>query len=160
MIEDPDTLLKDFIGALARIGINCYAIGHESQTAPHQPHSLPTGKCAVYVFSLSESCGRGCPCGPNKVLKVGKAGPKSNARFQSQHYHPNSARSTLAQSLLSSPILWRYLGISTLDEGTIANWIKHNTDRDNFYLDAEEMNVCGALEKYLRARLGPVFEGG
>jgi len=45
---------------------------------------------AVYVFSK----------GPD-VLKVGKVGAKSQARYTSQHYNPGSAMSTLAASILA-----------------------------------------------------------
>ena len=56
---------------------------------PHKPTSLPKGKMGIYMFLYD-----------NKFLKIGKAGPKSNARFYSQHYNPKSARSTLAASIL------------------------------------------------------------
>jgi hypothetical protein len=94
------------------------------------------------------------------VLKVGKVGPKSNARFQSQHYNPGSSNSNLAKALLASRGLWLYLGITALDESTVASWIKNHFDRDNFYLDAADVEHLGALEKYIKARFGPAFEGG
>jgi len=51
------------------------------------------------------------------------------------------------------------LGVTALDEDSVKAWIKNNTDRDNFYLDAGS-TVLAELERYLRGRLGPVFEGG
>ncbi len=56
----------------------------------HRPASLPKGKMGIYMFLYD-----------NKFLKIGKAGPKSNARFYSQHYNPKSARSTLATFILT-----------------------------------------------------------
>lgn len=56
---------------------------------PHQPKSLPSHKMAIYTFWYE-----------GKFLKIGKAGPNSNARFLSQHYNPRSAQSTLAASIL------------------------------------------------------------
>jgi hypothetical protein len=60
--------------------------------------------CAAHVFSLSKNYGDRVPAGRNRILKVGKAGCNSNARFQSQHYNPSSAPSNLAHSLLEVKI--------------------------------------------------------
>jgi len=88
---------------------------HDSWPAPHAGRKLPNGRCAVYVFSLSEMYGRTVQAGAHRVLKVGKAGSNCNARFQSQHYNVNSAPSTLAGSLIRTNVLWHYLGIKSLD---------------------------------------------
>jgi hypothetical protein len=42
----------------------------------------------------------------------------------------------------------------------VGDWIRENTDRDNFYLLDGDQPLLGELERYLRGRLGPVFEGG
>lgn len=162
MVENPETLIEDFFQAARRAGLPCgtSTIAHEAQCAPHKPHALPSHKCAVYVFSLSGSHGERCPAGAYRVLKVGKVGPKSSARFHSQHYNPNSARSNLAKTLLESRILWPYLGITELAAAQVGRWIRENTDRDHFYLDAADSELLDPLEKYMRARLNPVFEGG
>ena len=158
MIENPEGLISDFMAALGRSLTS--PIFHESQLAPHHAHKLRPGACAVYVFSLSENHGRAIAAVGNRILKVGKAGPNCNARFQYQHYHPKSAGSTLAGTLLRTTILWPYLGIPEVDQSGIRRWIEENTDRDNFYLAAADMALLGKLEVYLRGRLGPVFEGG
>ncbi len=162
MIERPAILIEEFVEAALSAGLIPASIDvvHELQDAPHSPHSLPREKCAVYVFSLSERYGQGCPAGPNRVLKVGKVGPKSNARFQSQHYNPGSAPSTLGATLHRSVILWPYLGITELDLEGVGRWIKRHTDRDHFYIDASEQVVLADLERYVRGRTAPVFEGG
>ncbi len=49
------------------------------------------------------------------MVKVGKVGANSSARFCSQHYLPGSSGSNLAKSLLSERVLWPYLGIDSLD---------------------------------------------
>jgi hypothetical protein len=162
MVNDPEGLIADFGRALAVAGFAAprVPIRHEVHLAPHRSGSLPAGCCAAYVFSVSESYGRRCPAGSHRVLKVGKAGVNSNARFQSQHYNPGSAPSTLAGTLARSRILWPYLGIESLDEQKVGAWIRENTDRDNFYLDVRDATLLGDLERYLRARLGPAVEGG
>lgn len=162
MIESPERLLRDFRESASTAGWRCddNAISHQLEAAPHSPRPLPRGKCAVYVFSLSASHGCRCPAGPNRVLKVGKVGPNSNPRFQAQHYNPRSAQSTLAGSLIRSVILWPYLGITGLTETEAGDWIKRHTDRDHFFLDGNRTDLLDELERYVRARLGPAFEGG
>jgi len=94
------------------------------------------------------------------VLKVGRVGLRSGARFQYMHYNPGSAQSTVAGSLLKSKVLWRYLGITELNSINVGNWIREHTDRDHFYLEAEDESLLAELERFLRGILGPAFEGG
>ena len=124
MIKDANNISASFQQALAQSGLGVLhsPIEYEVQPAPHRPHSLTKGKCAVYVFSLSQAWGSACPAGPDRVLKVGMAGPNSNARFQSQHYNPNSAGSTVAGSLGRCKILWPYLGITKLTSEDVGDW--------------------------------------
>lgn len=160
MVQNPEMIIDEFRNAVKHMGLTCGDIQHEAQIAPHRPQKLPEGKCAVYVFSLSRAYRKRCPAGAGRVLKVGKAGPKSNARFQFQHYNPRSAPSTLAAMLINSKILWPYLGITEITSSQVQDWIRDNTDRDNFYLDSKDNGVLRELERYIKGRLGPVFEGG
>src|SRR5438270_1170482 len=78
------------VARLARVDLKPQDLRTEWVPAPHRrPSSLPRGEQAVYVFMLGEVC-----------LKIGKAGPKTQARFTSQHYG-QSAPSTLSKSILS-----------------------------------------------------------
>ena len=89
---NPAQLLTDFlvVAELGEIKMQPDAIRIETLMMPHRaPLSLPKGKMAVYVFSDKE-----------RVLKVGKAGPRSQSRYTSQHYNAGSAPSTLAASIL------------------------------------------------------------
>jgi len=132
---------------------------HELLRAPHRPpSSLPTGMCAVYIFSLSESYGETCAAGPNRVLKVGKVGSNSAPRFCSQHYSPNSANSNLAKSLLKDRVLWPYLGINELSEGNVKDWMLKNLDRDHIFV-TKDSGLEREIEKFFRGHFGPVFEG-
>lgn len=63
---------------------------------PHIPKSLKTGTMGVYTFLYND-----------KFLKIGKAGPNSNARFLSQHY-TGSAMSTLSGSILADPDMEKF----------------------------------------------------
>ena len=119
----------------------------EQLPAPHKPSTrLPPGKMAVYLFRHRD-----------RVLKVGKAGPNSEARYTSQHYSSRAAPSTLAASLLKHG---PEVGIPELDEATVGDWIRQNTDRCNFLLDSGyPIRLLTLLESFLQCRLDPVFEG-
>ena len=84
----PEAILEDFrqVALIAGTPIEG-EIFIENLPAPHRPTSLPSGLTGVYTFSYN-----------GQTLKVGKAGPKSKARFSSHHYSPQSSRSNLASS--------------------------------------------------------------
>ena len=146
---DPEQLLDDFL-VVAKLGgleIESIDISIEILTRPHKPPSnLLKGKMAVYVFSMDEC-----------VLKVGKAGAKSQARYTSQHYNPDSAPSTLAASILKDEnAVQKY----DLDKQNISDWIKKKTDRVNFLIDANMGKwVLTLLEAFVQCRLQPIYEG-
>ena len=146
---DPERLLKDFliVAELAGITLQRDAIRIEILTMPHKPPSnLPTGKMAVYVFSDKD-----------RVLKVGKVGCRSHARYTSQHYNPGSASSTLADSLLKDADAVKRHDVN---RENVSHWIKTNTDRVNLILDADlGMRATTLLEAFVQCRLQPVFEG-
>lgn len=151
MIPDPQALARDLvsISALAGVPLTATEIRHELLRAPHKRPKLPAGVYAIYVFSLSSN--------PLTVLKVGKAGPKSKARFESQHYSPGSSNSNLSKSLLSNQNRWDSLGIQALDEDRVGDWIRANTDRDHFFFETEAPLVT-LFEAFLQCKLRPLFE--
>ncbi len=146
---NPEQLRNDFliVAKLGGIKIESDAVGIEILTMPHKPPSnLPKGKMAVYIFSTEK-----------RVLKVGKAGPKSKARYTSQHYNPGSAPSTLAASMLKDENAVQRYGLNKLN---ISDWIKESTNRVNLLLDANmEKRVLNLLEAFVQCRLNPVYEG-
>ena len=146
---DTGPLIQDFLSAavLAGVRLGSSDLTVERDMAPHSPPKrLPKGRMAVYVFSYGDV-----------VLKVGKAGPNSAARFTSQHYSPSSAPSTLAASILKEG---QSLGITGLSSASVGTWIKANTDRTNFLLSIEcGVPVLTLLEAFLQCRLKPRFEG-
>ena len=146
---DPEKILADFlvVARLAAIEMQPDAIHIEPLRMPHRPpSSLPKGKMAVYVFSDKD-----------RVLKVGKIGQNSQARYTSQHYNPYSSNSNLAKSLMKDEdAVQKY----NVNDGNISDWIKKNTDRVNFLLDATVgMRVLTLLEAFIQCRLRPVYEG-
>ena len=142
-------LIEDFkkVAKLAGVNIPEGSILVEELIAPHSPPtSLPSGKMAVYVFFWNDKC-----------LKVGKVGPRSQARYTSHHYNPNSSQSNLARSILQHK---EKLGLEEIDESTIGDWIKRNLTRINFILDEElGIPVLSLMEVFFQCRLRPMFEG-
>ena len=148
MIE-VNQLIADFasVAGLAGVSIPDSDVTSEVLRKPHvPPTALPPGKMAVYVFLWCDSC-----------LKVGKVGPRSQARYTSQHYNPNSSNSNLAKSILKQGL---DLGLPSLSDTTVGNWIKTETDRVNFLLDQKlGIPVLSLMESFLQCRLRPKFEG-
>lgn len=159
MSIDLDPVLRDFTEVAERLGLPGWptALEPEYLPAPHKPKALRPGHGAVYVFALADH--DTSEAGAGRVLKVGRVGPNSNARFQSQHYSPASARSNLANSLIKYPVLWPWLGIDHLDPGNVREWMLTHLDRANVYVPASSAELIPHLEMYVRGRLGSVYEG-
>ncbi|MEO7380695.1 MAG: hypothetical protein ABIV25_03020 [Paracoccaceae bacterium] len=91
----PAQTLADFarIARLAGVTRDLNDIRIELLPAPTAASTrLPLGQLAVYVFTHA-----------GDVLKVGKFGSKSQARYTTQHYNPGRALSTLAASMMPTP---------------------------------------------------------
>ena len=146
---DPAQLTTEFrqVAELAGSSLAAGDLRVESLPAPHRPPArLLPRKMAVYLF-----------CHQGRVLKIGKAGPSSNARYASRHYSPRAAQSTLAASLLKRGT---EIGIREIGDSTVGDWIRQNTDRRNFLLDSGyPVRLLTLLESFLQCRLDPVFEG-
>ena len=156
---DTQRLLADFDAAAKDLGLPGWPSHYRAEAlpAPHRSSPLPQGFGAVYIFGLSEQAR--CEAGAGRVLKVGRVGANSNARFQSQHYSATAAGSTLARSLLKYRVLWPWLGIDHLDKSTVRTWMLANLDRVNLYVPSSSADLLPHLEMYVRARVGSVFEG-
>jgi hypothetical protein len=157
MLPDPKKLINDFAADLKMyVGISADTsrILYDLWEAPHSAKDLPACAGAVYVFSLSPR--NDARAGRDRVLKVGKAGPNSNARFRYQHYKAGSAMSTLAGAIQNNRLLWGYIGFFD-DSADVGEWIRQNTDRNNFYF--QDDRLIGYFEVYAKACLSPVFEG-
>lgn len=99
----------------------------------------------MYVFMFGDRC-----------LKVGKAGPKSKARFCGQHYG-TKAPSTLAKSLIKYP---DEIGASNVNESNVKALICDKTTRVNFLIPSRYgVFALSLLEAFVQCRLKPKFEG-
>jgi len=111
---------------------------------PHIPKSLKAGTMGVYTFLYND-----------KFLKIGKAGPNSNARFLSQHY-TGSAMSTLSGSILADPDMEKF----GLTKDNVGQWIKNNCRRIDILLDVEVgIFTLELIEATLHYRYEPKYEG-
>jgi len=140
--------LDDFraVTELAGAPISKTDLAIEYLDAPHRPpSSLPGGRMAVYGFWHD-----------GDWLKIGQAGPNSQARYTSQHYNPNSAPSTLAASLTKDPRMAATAGFELARPG---DWIKARCCRVNVLLPARHGKaVLALLEAFLHVRFQPRYE--
>lgn len=112
---------------------------------PHQPKGLPKTKMGVYLFEYNGT-----------FLKIGKAGPRSMARFLSQHYSASSARSTLAKSILKDDD-FEYLSLTPENVG---DWIKTNCRRIDILIDEQAgIFALELIEALLHYMYVPKYEG-
>jgi hypothetical protein len=142
------------VATLADVRLHTTDVRVEFYPAPHvRPSGLPPGTQGVYSFALGDTW-----------LKVGKAGPKSVARFCSQHYTLH-APSTLAKSILAhpqelEPILGRGTPSPALHASEIGAWIETYTSRMNVLIPSQVGPFAlSLLEAFLQCRLRPLFEG-
>lgn len=146
---DRDGLKSALIKVLKLAGIECGDCDLEIDDlgVPHlPPTSLPPGKMAVYSFFYGD-----------RALKIGKAGPRSKARYTSQHYSAGSAPSTLAASLEKNP---EQLGLVPDAVSDSKAWLKENTRRINFIISAGlGVDALNLIEAFLIAKFEPVYEG-
>ena len=135
------------VAELAGIQLTADELRVETLLAPHCPPSrLPVGKMAVYAFHYQ-----------GRTLKVGRVGPNSAARYTSHHYGHGRAPSTLAKSIVARQ---NEIDVCGITKETVGDWVKTNTDRCNFLLDASHPHrVLVLLEAFLQCRLDPLFEG-
>lgn len=109
----------------------------------HLPLPLPRGYSAIYIFKWNDS-----------YLKVGKVNSKSSARYQSQHYNPNSSKSNLSKSIINEPEFEALLG-DTLP----SDWLKNNTTRFNILIPERlGKNFVHFAEAFFILKCNPRFE--
>jgi hypothetical protein len=156
-VVDQGEIVQAFlrVAQLATLSLAESDIHVDFRPAPHRrPTRLPADRHGVYVFLLGATC-----------LKVGKAGPKSAARFCSHHYGHN-AQSTLARSILAHPEkvaarlpARRGAEVMALSKHGVGAWIEANTCRMNVLLPCSTGRFAlSLLESFLQCRLKPLFE--
>lgn len=109
---------------------------------------------AVYIFYLDEHI----EFDGNRFFKIGRVGPKSTARFDSQHYNPRGCKSNLAQSILDNKSKLNFK--CDLNDDTIGEFIVGSFIRINilFYESAPEF-ANELVEALLHYKYKPFFEG-
>lgn len=110
----------------------------------HSPLALPTGFSAIYIFKYN-----------NHYLKVGKVNTHSNARYQSQHYNPDSSISNLSKSIMNDSEMNAIRG--NKHPGV---WLKENTFRFNVLIPNRlGKNFVHFAEVFFVLKCNPRFEG-
>ena len=142
-VEEFETIIQGVTAAAGRKVDSHYEI--IDRGLPHTPHTLKRGTMGIYTFLYGD-----------EFLKIGKAGPNSNARFFSQHYLPSSAQSNLSKSILEDD---RMQG-QGITEDNVGDWIKQNTRRIDILLDASlGIFTLELIEAALHYRYEPRYEG-
>jgi hypothetical protein len=123
----------------------------------HTPTTLQKGMCGVYVFMNEQHC-----------FKVGKAGAKSKARWNSHHYNlDETTPSTLPKSILKNKDRFKLCypneahdNINALAKANIQQWIKTNISRIELLIqDTNDSFALNLLEALAQFHLKPIFEG-
>lgn len=116
----------------------------EHQPLKHKPKALPNEKMAVYTFVYN-----------GVFLKIGQANANSKARYQSHPYHPDSANSTLANSILKDDSM-----PSLVTKDNITQWIRDNCERFDVIIDKKYgKNALNFIEGMLHYKYNPKYEG-
>lgn len=124
----------------------------------HQPNTLEANEVGVYVFYDIINSKVVC-------LKVGKAGLKSQARWNSHHYNlDKTTSSSLPKSIIrSQKNLEAYFGKIELTKDNCKDWIKSNLSRIEFkIIDIEIEKVkhtLNLLEALVQYEFSPILEG-
>ena len=145
--RDLTPVIEKLKNALKIVGsdTNKFNIDILDRGCPHTPTALPRGKMAIYIFRHD-----------NGFLKIGKVGPNSNARFQTQHYSPSSSKSNLAKSLLDD----EQGPCRELSFNEIGEWMKKNLHRTDIMIDAHAgMEVLCFVESFFHLHFLPKYEG-
>jgi hypothetical protein len=136
--------------------ISCSAKYMKAGSA-HEPTNLSKTKSGVYVFLTDEFC-----------FKVGKAGSKSQARWNSHHYNlDETTPSTLPKSIIKNKSKFKncftsekHLSIDEINRENVQSWVKGNLARIEFIIPIQKdkfaLNLLEAIAQY---ELKPIFEG-
>jgi len=147
-LDYPDAILRSIKNTATALGktIDTSKIWVIDRGVPHiAPKKLPEGRMAVYTFIYND-----------EFLKIGKAGPNSNARYTSQHYNPGSAMSNLAKSLLDD----RDMNNCGIFEDNVGEWIKSNCRRIDIEMDTSlGIFTLELVEAILHYKYIPKYEG-
>ena len=143
-MDDIKSILLE-IARLADLQIKERQIEVLDRGCPHSPSGLPRERMGIYLFKYEDT-----------YLKIGKAGPNSNARFRSQHYTPGSSQSNLAKSILNDPSMDKF----NLNNENVGDWIKQNVQRIDILVDSSlSIFILDLFESFLHCKFKPKYEG-
>lgn len=148
LIRELDELVQSLGKATKKpIQRDDYQVVVQLEAATKSP-KLPNGKMAIYMFYRESE---------NVFYKIGKAGPNSKARYDSQHYG-FGAPSTLAKSLINDTDLVK---IEKLTSDNVKEWMLNNLVRIDILLDSSlSVRALDMIEGALLYKYNPKYEGG
>lgn len=123
----------------------------------HEPTTLGRSKCGVYVFLNESHC-----------FKVGKAGPNSQARWNSHHYClDETTPSTLPKSIIKNKTKFKkcfpvdkHAAIDNIKKENIRTWVTNNLSRMELVIPMQgDRFALSLLEAIAQFELKPIFEG-
>lgn len=146
-VMDRDFFLADFSRAV-RLAIPDFDAGGISfrECIGHDIGPLPKGRSYVYLFWTPDG---------DRYLKIGKAGPNSQARIY-QHYSLDNAGSSLARSIRDAP---DRVGLATGPQDP-REWIHRNTRHFLFIMPDGDRFTRNFLEAFLHLKFSPLYEKG
>ena len=125
------------------------------QDSGHDNPIFCEGKMYIYSFWFDKI---------ENPLKIGKAGPKSKARYTHHHYNCNSSRSCLAKQILSDTNFIKNYNVDVSSGKKLNEWIHKNCKRINiempYDIDNEyDLFTLELIEAILHNMYAPLYEG-
>lgn len=124
------------------------------QKEGHKSPVFRDGCMYVYSFWIE---------GEDQPLKIGKAGPRSKARYTSHHYNRNSSESCLAKRIADDADFVQKYAIASVESRDLNEWIRNNCYRINiempFGKDGFDLYTLELVEAIMHNLYPPRFEG-
>lgn len=123
----------------------------------HVPTKLSKEQQGVYVFFNED-----------KAFKVGKAGAKSQARWNSHHYNlDEKTPSTFPKSFMANLENFKsffpdnmHKEMEAINNSNVKNWVRKNLSRIEFKISSEESKIAlNLLEALVQFYFPPLYEG-
>jgi len=151
-------LANDIALEFTRISnISCDAVFMVNGETTHTQTRLMKGEQGVYIFLQGDVC-----------FKVGKAGAKSKARWNSHHYNLDATtRSTFPKSFMKDKEQFKQYfdsrqstEIDNLNPMNVKDWIRNNISRIELKISSDAskytLNLLEAIAQY---KCEPIYEG-
>ena len=152
-IDNAKTCIDNVFKALGK-PVDVDKIHFLLQEKEHKNPDFQDGCMYVYSFWLE---------GEDQPLKIGKAGPRSKARYTSHHYNKNSSKSCLAKRIADDADFVQKYAIGSVESKYLNKWIHDNCYRIDiempFGKDGFDLYTLELVEAIMHNLYPPKFEG-